>query len=137
MASNKQFKLRERGSGASLAPGRFAYEGLNRVIHEKARLSILASLASSTDGLVFSDLKALCALTDGNLSRQITQLQEAGLVEVWKGHRGNRPQTLVRLSKMGRKRFVEYLGVLEGLIADAAQPRRPQASPIPQGFSVV
>ena len=101
-------------------PGRFAYEGLERLIHEKARLSILSSLASHADGLVFGDLKALCALTDGNLSRQITQLQEAGLVEVWKGHNGNRPQTLVRLSREGRKRFLEYIGVLEGVLADAA-----------------
>lgn len=116
-------------------PGRFAYEGLDRLIHEKARLSILSSLASHSEGLVFQDLKALCALTDGNLSRQITQLQEAGLVEVWKGQRGRRPQTLVRLSRGGRKRFLEYIAVLEGLVADAASVgRRPLASE-PEGFS--
>jgi DNA-binding MarR family transcriptional regulator len=113
-------------------PGRFAYEGLERLIHEKARLSILSSLASHPNGLVFGDLKALCALTDGNLSRQITQLQEAGLVEVFKGHKGNRPQTLVRLSREGRKRFVEYIEVLEGVLADAASAaRRPTPSARP------
>ena len=89
-------------------PGRFAYEGLERVIHEKARLSILASLASHVDGLLFNDLKALCALTDGNLSRQLQVLQEAGFVEVWKGFKNKRPQTLCRLTPDGRKRFVEY-----------------------------
>lgn len=110
-------------------PGRFAYEGLDRLIHEKARLSILSSLAAHSEGLVFSDLKTLCALTDGNLSRQITQLQEAGLVEVWKGHNGNRPQTLVRLSREGRKRFLEYLEVLEGVLEDASSaPRRSRVS---------
>jgi DNA-binding MarR family transcriptional regulator len=101
-------------------PGRYAYDGLERLIHEKARLSILSSLASHSNGLVFGDLKALCALTDGNLSRQITLLQEAGLVEVLKGYKGNRPQTLVRLSREGRKRFLEYIEVLEGVLADAA-----------------
>lgn len=115
-------------------PGRFAYEGLDRLIHEKARLSILSSLASHAEGLVFSDLKALCALTDGNLSRQITQLQEAGLVDVWKGQKGNRPQTLVRLSREGRKRFVEYLEVLEGVLEDAASAPRRSPTSAPDGL---
>lgn len=115
-------------------PGRFAYEGLERLIHEKARLSILSSLASHSNGLVFGDLKALCALTDGNLSRQITQLQEAGLVEVFKGHKGNRPQTLVRLSREGRKRFLEYIEVLEGVLADAASATRRPVAPARPGL---
>jgi DNA-binding MarR family transcriptional regulator len=127
MAQSSEQKVREAG--------RFAYEGLDRLIHEKARLSILSSLASHGDGLIFSDLKALCALTDGNLSRQITQLQEAGLVEVWKGYKNNRPQTLVRLSKEGRKRFLEYIGVLEGILADASSVVRRPATPIPEGFT--
>src|SRR5262249_50646096 len=61
--------------------GRFAYEGLERVIHEKARLSIMTSLAAHPSGLVFTDLKEQCALTDGNLSRHLQVLHEAGLVE--------------------------------------------------------
>jgi DNA-binding MarR family transcriptional regulator len=100
---------------------RFAYAGLDRLIHERSRLSILTSLASHPQGLVFNDLKMLCALTDGNLSRQVTQLNEAGLVEVWKGQRNRRPQTLVRLTPRGRKRFAEYLSVLESVLSDAAQ----------------
>src|SRR6186713_1871854 len=89
--------------------GRFAYEGLERLLHERSRLGILSSLAAHPQGLVFNDLKSLCALTDGNLSRQITLLQEAGLVEVWKGTKNHRPQTLCRLSDNGRKRFLEYV----------------------------
>ena len=99
--------------------GRFAYEGLERVIHEKARLSIMASLASHRDGLVFADLKELCALTDGNLSRHLQLLTESKLVEVWKGYKNNRPQTLCRLTNEGRKRFLEYVNVLENVVADA------------------
>jgi DNA-binding MarR family transcriptional regulator len=99
--------------------GRFAYEGLERVIHEKARLGILASLVAHPDGLVFNDLKDLCSLTDGNLSRHLQMLQESGLVEVWKGTKKNRPQTLVRLTDTGRKRFTEYITVLESVVADA------------------
>jgi DNA-binding MarR family transcriptional regulator len=107
--------------------GRYAYEGLDRVIHEKARLGILTSLLPRPDGLVFNDLKTLCALTDGNLSRHLTILQEAGLVEVWKGHKGKRPQTLVRITDHGRARFREYLNVLESVIRDAVPANDPAA----------
>jgi DNA-binding MarR family transcriptional regulator len=99
--------------------GRFAYDGLERVIHEKARLSILSSLAAHQGGLLFNELKTLCKLTDGNLSRQLQLLAESGLVETWKGTRNNRPSTLVKLTELGRKRFLEYISVLEGLVADA------------------
>ncbi len=85
--------------------GRFSYEGLDRLMHEKARLGILASLASHREGLLFNDLKQLCALTDGNLSRHLAVLSEAELVETWKGKSGSRPQTLYRLTRFGRERF--------------------------------
>jgi DNA-binding MarR family transcriptional regulator len=101
------------------APGRFAYEGLNRVIHEKARLSIITSLATHPAGLIFNDLKDLCALTDGNLSRHLQILSEAGLIHIWKGFKDNRPQTLCVMSEEGRKRFIEYITVLENIVTDA------------------
>jgi DNA-binding MarR family transcriptional regulator len=97
----------------------FAYAGLERVIHEKARLGILASLVTHGDGLAFSDLKQLCALTDGNLNRHLQVLHDAGLVEVRKELSNNRPQTLCRLTGEGRRRFVEYIGVLERVVEDA------------------
>jgi DNA-binding MarR family transcriptional regulator len=101
------------------APGRFAYEGLNRVIHEKARLSIITSLATHPAGLIFNDLRDLCALTDGNLSRHLQILSEAGLIHIWKGFKDNRPQTLCVMSDEGRKRFIEYITVLENIVTDA------------------
>jgi len=113
--------------------GRYAYEGLERLIHEKARLSILASLASHAQGLLFNDLKALCSLTDGNLSRQLQVLQEAGFVEVWKGFKNKRPQTLCRLTPDGRKRFVEYITTLENVVSDAMSAAEARsASPAPR-----
>ena len=99
--------------------GRFAYDGIDRVIHEKARLSIVASLASHTEGLLFGDLKDLCALTDGNLSRHLTVLQEAGVVDVKKSFKNNRPQTWCKLTPSGRKRFTEYVTELENVVSDA------------------
>ena len=101
--------------------GRYAYEGLDRLLHEKARLGILTSLAVRPEGLVFGELKSLCALTDGNLSRHLQVLEEAGVVEIWKGYQGRRPQTLCRLSKEGRRRFLGYLTELERVVRDAAE----------------
>ena len=75
----------------------------------------------ASQGLAFADLKQLCALTDGNLSRHLQVLQEAGLVEVTKGYEGNRPHTSCRLTKAGRRRFLDYLIVLERLVLDAAR----------------
>ncbi|MHC2338560.1 transcriptional regulator [Bradyrhizobium sp. USDA 4454] len=99
----------------------FAYDGLDRVIHEKARLGLLTSLMAHPKGLAFADLKQLCGLTDGNLSRHLQVLQEAGLVDVIKGYEGNRPHTSCRLTKSGRRRFLDYLAVLEQLVRDAAK----------------
>lgn len=110
------------------AEGRFAYDGLDRVLHEKARLGILTSLATRPEGLLFGDLKRLCALTDGNLNRHLEVLQESGLVEIWKRFEGRRPQTLVRLSAEGRRRFLEYLGELEKVLKDAKKARALEGS---------
>lgn len=109
-------------------PGRFAYEGLERALHEKARLGIMTSLVTHPDGLLFTDLKELCALTDGNLNRHLKVLQEAGLVEVWKGAGPKRPQTLCRVTADGRERFLEYVSVLEQVIADAAAAARSRSA---------
>ena len=118
-----------------VSTGRFAYEGLDRVLHEKARLGILTSLVANPDGLKFSELRSLCTLTDGNLSRHLDVLRESGLVELWKGVERRRPQTLVRLSPGGRQRFIAYLEELERVVRDAlpkaadSSPRRRQMPP--------
>jgi DNA-binding MarR family transcriptional regulator len=100
--------------------GQYAYEGLDRLIHERARLAILSSLAANDAGLTFNDLKDLCALTDGNLSRQLQLLKEAGFLEIEKGTSGNRPQTICRLTRTGRKRFLEYIAELERVVSNAS-----------------
>jgi DNA-binding transcriptional ArsR family regulator len=99
----------------------YAFDGLDRVMHEKARLGVLSSLVAHPKGLAFGDLKLLCGLTDGNLSRHLQVLQEAGLVEITKAFENNRPQTTCRLTRSGRKRFLEYLALLEQVVRDAAK----------------
>jgi len=118
--------------------GRYAYQGLDRVMHEKARLGILTSLASHQKGLLFGELKDLCDLTDGNLSRHLSVLQEAGMVEIWKGFKGRKPQTLCRLTADGRQRFLDYISVLEKVVNDAAVvgDRKSGPSDLPEGWSM-
>jgi DNA-binding transcriptional ArsR family regulator len=105
--------------GKSKVP-RFAYDGLNRVIHERARLSMLTSLMTHSKGLAFGELKTLCGLTDGNLNRHLLVLEEARLVSVTKTMEGTRPQTRCRMTALGRRRYLEYLSVLEQVIIDGA-----------------
>ena len=108
---------------------RFAYEGLDRVIHERARLSVLTSLLTNPKGLTFGNLKQLCALTDGNLSRHLAVLEKAKMVEILKGQDRNRPQTTCRITLSGRKRYLEYLTTLEQVVRDAAKTAAPASAP--------
>jgi len=118
----------------STGAGRFAYEGLERVLHEKARLGLVTSLVAHPAGLTFNDLKELCALTDGNLNRHLKVLQDAALVEVEKGMQGKRPQTLCRITPEGRQRFLDYVSVLEQVVVDAADAARAAKSTL-KGWS--
>jgi DNA-binding transcriptional ArsR family regulator len=113
-----------------------AYDALDRIFHERARLAICATLAGRGDGVLFADLRDLCSLTDGNLSRHLQCLRESGVVEIWKGSRDGRGATLCRLSKKGRERFLAYLDALEAVVRDAveAAKRAPAAGRPGEGF---
>jgi DNA-binding MarR family transcriptional regulator len=121
-------KTKPPGISELATEGRFAYEGLDRVIHERARLSVLTSLLTNPKGLTFGDLKQLCALTDGNLSRHLSVLEKAKMVEILKGHDRNRPQTICRITANGRKRYLEYLSTLEQVVKDAAKGTKEEAT---------
>jgi DNA-binding HxlR family transcriptional regulator len=111
--------------------GQFAYEGLDRVIHERARLAVLTSLVAHPGGLVFGDLRRLCGLSDGNLSRHLQVLVEAGLVESAKSFDQNKPQTRCRITEAGRARYLDYLKVLEQVVRDAAAAVKADETPRP------
>jgi len=104
-------------SGKQTRPS-FAYHALDSVIHERARLSVLTSLVTHPKGLAFADLKTMCALTDGNLSRHLQVLRTAKLIEIKKDVDHKRPHTFCRITVNGRKRYLEYLAVLEQVIRD-------------------
>jgi DNA-binding transcriptional ArsR family regulator len=118
---HKAKRVEQQGSAMAASEGRFAYEGLDRVIHERARLSVLTSLITNPKGLAFGDLKQLCALTDGNLNRHLRVLEDAELVEIVKKVDRNRSLTLCRITAQGRTRYMEYLETLDQVVRDAAQ----------------
>jgi DNA-binding MarR family transcriptional regulator len=124
--------LSGKSKALSPAPGRYAYEDLDRVLHERARLGILTSLVAQPQGLSFNDLKELCSLTDGNLNRHLAVLADAQLVTIQKQQGDGRGQTMARLTPSGRRRFLEYVSALESVVADAIAAERQSAARRPR-----
>ena len=58
----------------------FAYEGLERIFHERGRLAVCTCLIANPGGMSFKALQDACALTDGNLTRHLHALAETGIV---------------------------------------------------------
>lgn len=116
--------------------GRYAYDGLDRVLHEKARLGLLTCLVAHPEGLLFNDLKEMCNLTDGNLSRHLQVLHQNQIVEIYKSFEQKRPQTLCRISPEGRERFLAYIQELQKVLVDAekTQQRQAASSTLPPGW---
>ena len=95
-------------------------ERLDRVIHDRTRLAILAALAAS-ETLSFTDLKAATGTTDGNLSVHARRLEDAGYVRCEKTFAGRTPRTDYRLSAAGRRAFEKYLDHMDALIKATRQ----------------
>lgn len=92
---------------------------LDRVIHEPARLLIVALLAGVKEA-DFLWVQRESALTKGNLSSHLTKLEESGYVEIEKTYRGKIPLTLLRLTREGRAAFDAYKRNMNGLLRKAA-----------------
>jgi predicted ArsR family transcriptional regulator len=106
----------------------FAYNGLERIFHERGRLAVCTCLIANADGMRFTDLQEACALTDGNLNRHLHALAEVGIVELERVHGNGRPTTTVRITRAGRKRFLAYIDELEAVVR-AVQDRARDDAP--------
>lgn len=84
-----------------------ALAGIDRLIHEPARLAVMA-LLFVVDSADFIFLMNQSGLTWGNLSAHMSKLEEAGYIEVLKTFKGRRPNTTLRLTPHGRKAFRNY-----------------------------
>jgi DNA-binding MarR family transcriptional regulator len=85
---------------------------LDRVIHEPARLTIVAIL-SAVDSADFLYLQRETGLTKGNLSAHLSKLEEAGYVGIEKTYRGKVPLTLCCLTESGQAALKQYRRQLE------------------------
>jgi DNA-binding transcriptional ArsR family regulator len=88
------------------------FKELDPILHSQLRLAIV-SLLIGTEVAEFTYIREQTGSTAGNLSIQITKLKEAGYIEVTKKFRNNYPQTLCRITKLGRTRFSEYINSLK------------------------
>ena len=88
---------------------------LDRLIHERIRLGIVAALAAN-ESLTFGDLKTLLQTTDGNLSVHARKLEDAQYIACKKFFDGRVPRTRYRLTASGRRAFESYLNHMEALI---------------------
>ncbi|MGA8576716.1 MAG: transcriptional regulator [Candidatus Cybelea sp.] len=96
----------------------FSYPGLERIFHERGRLAICTCLIAHSEGLSFTELAAACDLSDGNLNRHVHALADLGIVTVEKQRATGRPQTIYRITKRGRQRFLAYVDELEAVVRD-------------------
>jgi DNA-binding transcriptional ArsR family regulator len=88
---------------------------LDRLIHQRTRLSIVSALAVA-EFLTFNDLKAALKTSDGNLSVHARKLEEAHYITCTKSFEGRLPKTVYRLSPAGRAALERYLDHMEALI---------------------
>ena len=89
--------------------------GLDRVIHEPARLTLVA-LLSAVESADFLYLLKESELTKGNLSVHLSKLEEAGYVEAEKTFRGKMPHTEYRLTPKGKSAFDQYRKSLSSVL---------------------
>ena len=99
-------------------------DALDPVIHTQARLRIMTTLTALPDGdrLTFTKLQSLLDASAGNLSTHLRRLEDAGYVQVVKGHQGRIPSTQVGATRTGRRAFEDYVAQLRALLTPPTDP---------------
>lgn len=89
-------------------------QGLNEHLSHPIRLSVVAALASVEEA-DFASLRDFLQVSDSDLSRRASQLEDAGLVAVRKGYVGKRPRTWLSLTASGRQAWKSHLAAIKAL----------------------
>ena len=88
---------------------------LNAILHQELRLSIISFLVG-IESAEFKKLLEVTKASKGNLSVQLTKLQQAGYIDIVKSFKGNYPNTDCMITDKGRKAFESYLAELKKLL---------------------
>jgi DNA-binding MarR family transcriptional regulator len=97
-------------------PGGHPAQRLDDVVHQRVRLGILAVLEQA-DRADFTYLRRALGLTDGNLSRHLGVLEEAGYLELTKTFEGRKPRTWVRATRQGKAALAAEMAALRELVS--------------------
>jgi DNA-binding MarR family transcriptional regulator len=89
--------------------------GIDERVHQRHRLGIL-TITAEAQRAEFGYLRDALGLTAGNLSKHLTVLEEAGMIQVEKGYAGRRPRTWVRITRPGRAALAAELAALTELL---------------------
>ena len=95
--------------------------GLDETVHQRHRLGIL-TITAEAESADFGYLRDALGLTPGNLSRHLTVLEDAGLIQVTKGYEGRRPRTWVQITGDGRSALAAELKALTELLRRHGSP---------------
>lgn len=88
---------------------------IDETVHQRHRLGIL-TITAEAQRAEFGYLREALGLTPGNLSRHLTVLEEAGMIQLEKGYAGRRPRTWVRITRQGRAALAAELAALTELL---------------------
>lgn len=105
---------------STVSPATAALQQLSDLVHQRSRLSILATL-HEVRRAEFAFLVEVTGLTDGNLSRHLQVLAESDLVSIEKTFVARRPRTTIELTPAGRRAFDAEVAILKGLVETAEQ----------------
>jgi DNA-binding transcriptional ArsR family regulator len=99
----------------------YDHAAIDELLSSRVRLAIVAFLAGAGDAAEFAAVKRATKTTDGNASVHLRKLEDAGYIAVEKRFVGRKPQTLYRLTPIGRQALSNYVAHLEALLTGGKQ----------------
>jgi DNA-binding MarR family transcriptional regulator len=85
------------------------------MFQSKLRIAVIACLM--TGEKTFKEVKEITGATDGNLSVQVSKMEDEGYIEVYKDFFGNKPRTRYNLTAKGKNEFISYVNTLENILS--------------------